>query len=198
MANALWALFYVVMAVDIIFIIGTSVVFTYFLFTSRFMRSSPPVPTVGGVKKGMLSGTEEYIKDMPHATIVDLGSGWGSLLLPLALKYPQHSFIGYERVWLPYIISRWRTRKLPNVRIYRQDFFTADFTGVDAILCFQLASIMQKLLPYLREHISKTVRIYVNRYPFKDLTPLEKVSVEGNYAVYYAYDIEPKKNNTFL
>lgn len=193
MADVLWTLFYVFVALDIVFIICAGVVFTYFLFASRFMRSSPPVPTVGGVKEGMLNGTEEYIKNMPHATVVDLGSGWGSLLLPLATKYPQHTFIGYERVWLPYLISRWRTRKLPNIKLYRQDFFTADFTDVDAILCFQLASIMQKLLPYLQKHISKTVRIYVNRYPFKDLEPLEKVSVEGDYAVYYAYDIAPKK-----
>lgn len=193
MADVLWTLFYVFVALDIVFIICAGVVFTYFLFASRFMRSSPPVPTVGGVKEGMLNGTEEYIKNMPHATVVDLGSGWGSLLLPLAAKYPQHTFIGYERVWLPYLISRWRTRKLPNIKLYRQDFFTADFTDVDAILCFQLASIMQKLLPYLQKHISKTVRIYVNRYPFKDLEPLEKVSVEGDYAVYYAYDIAPKK-----
>lgn len=193
MANVLWTLFYVFVALDVVFIIGAGIVFTYFLFASRFMRSSPPVPTVGGVKEGMLSGTEEYIKNLPHATVVDLGSGWGSLLLPLAAKYPQHTFIGYERVWLPYIVSRWRTRKLPNIKLYRQDFFTADFANVDAILCFQLASIMQKLLPYLQKHINKTVRIYVNRYPFKDLEPLEKVSVEGNYAVYYAYDIEPKK-----
>lgn len=193
MANVLWTLFYVFVALDVVFIICAGVVFTYFLFASRFMRSSPPVPTVGGVKEGMLKGTEEYIKNMPHATVVDLGSGWGSLLLPLAAKYPQHTFIGYERVWLPYIVSRWRTRKLSNIKIYRQDFFTADFTDADAILCFQLASIMQKLLPYLQKHISKTVRIYVNRYPFKDLEPLEKVSVEGDYAVYYAYDIAPKK-----
>ena len=193
MANVLWTLFYVFVALDIIFIIGTSIVVTYFLFASRFMRSSPPVPTVGGVKEGMLSGTEEYIKNLPHATVVDLGSGWGSLLLPLAKKYPQHTFIGYERVWLPYIVSRWRTRKLPNIKLYRQDFFTADFADVDAILCFQLASIMQKLLPYLQKHINKTVRIYVNRYPFKDLEPLEKVSVDGDYAVYYAYDIAPKR-----
>ncbi|MBR6355497.1 MAG: hypothetical protein IKR92_01465 [Alphaproteobacteria bacterium] len=193
MANVLWTLFYVFVVLDVVFIICAGVVFTYFLFASRFMRSSPPVPTVGGVKEGMLSGTEEYIKNLPHATVVDLGSGWGSLLLPLAKKYPQHTFIGYERVWLPYIISRWRTRKLPNIKLYRQDFFTADFADVDAILCFQLASIMQKLLPYLQKHINKTVRIYVNRYPFKDLEPLEKVSVDGDYAVYYAYDIEPKR-----
>lgn len=193
MADVLLTLFYVFITLDVVFIIGVSIVFTYFLFASRFMRSSPPVPTVGGVKEGMLNGTAEYIKNMSHATVVDLGSGWGSLLLPLAAKYPQHTFIGYERVWLPYIISRWRARKLPNIKLYRQDFFTADFADVDAILCFQLASIMQELLPYLQKHINKTVRIYVNRYPFKDLKPLEKVSVEGDYAVYYAYDIEPKK-----
>lgn len=193
MTNVLWTLFYVFVAIDVVFIIVAGIVFTYFLFASRFMRSSPPVPTVGGVKEGMLNGTREYIKDLLHATVVDLGSGWGSLLLPLAKEYPQHTFIGYERVWLPYLISRWRTRKLPNIKLYRQDFFTADFADVDAILCFQLASIMQRLLPYLQKHINKTVRIYVNRYPFEDLKPLEKVSVEGEYAVYYAYDIEPKR-----
>lgn len=190
MSNLLWTLLYVFLAVDIVFIVAAGIVFTYFLFASRFMHSSPPVPTVGGVKAGMLSGAEKYIKDLPHATVVDLGSGWGSLLIPLARKYPQHTFIGYERVWLPYAISRLRTRNLKNVRICRQDFFTADFADADVILCFQLAAIMQKLLPYLRRHIGKTVRMFVNRYPFKDIEPLEKVSVEGDYAVYYVYDIK--------
>lgn len=190
MSNLLWILLYVFLAVDVGFIIIAGIVFTYFLFASRFMHSSPPVPTVGGVKAGMLSGAEKYIQNLPHATVVDLGSGWASLLLPLAKKYPQHTFIGYERVWLPYIVSRFRTRKFPNIHIFRQDFFTADFAEADVILCFQLAAIMQKLLPYLRKHIGKTVRMFVNRYPFKDIAPLEKVSVEGDYAVYYVYDIE--------
>ncbi|MBR1825597.1 MAG: hypothetical protein IJ770_03320 [Alphaproteobacteria bacterium] len=194
MANILWTLLYFFLVVDVAFIVVAGIVFTYFLFASRFMRSSPPVPTVGKVKQGMLNAVEEYIKGKPHANVVDLGSGWGSLLLPLAAKYPQHTFIGYERVRLPYIISRFRARKLPNVHIYRQDFFTADFSDVDAIMCFQLAAIMQKLLSYLRQHISKTVRIYVNRYPFKDLIPLEKISIEGDYAVYYVYDIKPDKS----
>ena len=42
----------------------------------------------------------------------------------------------------------------------------------------------------MRKHINKNVRVYVNRYPFKDLVPLEKVSFEGDYAVYYVYDVE--------
>ncbi len=189
MSEILWNLFYIFLIADIIFIVLVSIIFSYFLLVSHFMRTSPPVPTVGGVKKGMLAGVESYISGKAHATVIDLGSGWGSLLLPLAIKYPHHTFIGYECAYLPYLISRLRARNLPNVRFYRQDFFTADFAEVDVILCFQLASIMQKLLPYLQRHISKTVRIYVNRYPFKDLVPLQKVSLEGDYAVYYVYEL---------
>ena len=190
MSEVFRTLLYVILAADIVFIVIAGVVFTYLLLVSHLMTFSPPIPTVGKVKRGILKAVAEYIDDKSHAIVMDLGSGWGSLLLPLAKKYPQHLFIGYERAMLPYIISRWRTHNLSNVYIYHQDFFTADFTGVDAIICFQLTAIMQKLLPYMRKHINKNVRVYVNRYPFKDLVPLEKVSFEGDYAVYYVYDVE--------
>jgi len=58
--------------------------------------------------------------------VVDLGSGWGTLLFALARKYPERQIIGYELSYLPYLYSRiYKTLfRLQHITIYRQTMRT--------------------------------------------------------------------------
>lgn len=53
--------------------------------------------------------------------IVDLGSGWGGLLLMLSKSFPNRHIIGYECSLLPFIWSRMVCRST-NISIYRDNF----------------------------------------------------------------------------
>lgn len=83
----------------------------------------------------------------PHETIVDLGSGWGGLVISTAKQYPNKKIVGYELSWLPYLVSLTRkyTLGLNNLHIYRKDFLKADLNQTDVVLCFLYPKAMAKL-----------------------------------------------------
>ena len=37
--------------------------------------------------------------------LIDLGSGWGTLVIAVAKKHPNNQIIGYELSWFPWMIS---------------------------------------------------------------------------------------------
>ena len=98
----------------IVFCIGTITI--YFAINSGFMRNAPPVPTSGKVKRAMLKNVAQILTKRKSQTIMDLGSGWGTLLLPLAQQFPNHNFIGIEHGWVPYLVSKFRARKMKNIK----------------------------------------------------------------------------------
>ena len=82
----------------------------YFMLNSQFMRNSPPVPSSGKVKIAMIEDVAQILKEKSDQLVMDLGSGWGTLLLPLAKKFPNHHFIGIEYGCIPYWVSKFRSR----------------------------------------------------------------------------------------
>lgn len=70
--------------------------------------------------------------------IVELGCGWGTLLRPLARKLPECTITGYETSPIPYLFSKLSTKILgfKNIEIIGQNFYKADITGADIIVCY--------------------------------------------------------------
>lgn len=105
---------------------------------------------------------------------MDLGSGWGTFLVPLAHKFPQHKFVGIEKAFLPYWVTKIRTRKLKNVSIYQEDFFKSDISDADIVILFLLQHIMPKIQKKCFDEMKKGKIIFVNRFPFTKITPVDK------------------------
>ncbi|MBR1778318.1 MAG: class I SAM-dependent methyltransferase [Alphaproteobacteria bacterium] len=68
--------------------------------------------------------------------VVDLGCGSGSLLIPLAQKFPQHHFIGYDWDKVPYFIAKFRSRKIPNIQLFNRNFMKENYSDVQLIVCY--------------------------------------------------------------
>ena len=169
-------------------VVGVSIVFIYFTISSGFMHSSPPVPSSGKVKEAMLADAVSYLtKQHQKQTIMDLGSGWGSLLLPLAKQFPEHTFIGIEYGYIPYIVSCLRAKKLKNIQFIRQDFFTSDISRADVIFLFLLTSTMAKLSAKCIAEAKHNAIAYVNRFPLQNKKPVKTVSFGSDYETYYVY-----------
>ena len=179
------ALILAVLGTLIIVVLG--VAGTYILVAGKVMRVSPPVPSSGRVKKAMLEDAAAFLQAHQNLTVVDLGSGWGTLLIPLAGKFPQHRFVGYELARLPYWFSRWRARNLLNLRFIRQDFFQADLSSSALVFCFLLPSAMQRCQDEIVPQLTRGSRIYANRFALPDEIPTEVVSLGSAYETYYIY-----------
>lgn len=176
---------FLMLAISVIGIIAL-----YFLFNSCFMRSAPPVPTSGKVKNSMLENIIQILKKRKNQTVMDLGSGWGTLLLPLAQQFPNHNFIGIEHGWIPYLISKFRARKMKNIKFYRQNFFNTDISKADIILLFLLSHLMEKINIKCQMEAKKGTLLYVNHFPIPHIQPEKKFSLNSEYDTYYIYKIK--------
>ena len=163
------------------------IVALYFMFNSKFMSSAPPVPTCGKVKESMIEDVAKIITKRKNQLVMDLGSGWGTLLLPLAKKFPNHHFVGIEYGYIPYYISKFRARKMKNVTFYRQNFFKADITKANVILLFLLPKVMSKLKIKLQSEAKRGAFICSNRFPLPDVHVTRKINLGSEYNTYYIY-----------
>ena len=101
----------------------------------------------------MPSSAKAYKTILKHAEvkgegpIIDLGSGWGTLIVAFARKYPHKQVIGYELSLLPWLFSiiRKKLLRLNNLQIYRRDFFNVDLKTADLLVCYLFPKGMRKL-----------------------------------------------------
>jgi len=101
----------------------------------------------------MPSSAKVYKTILKHAevkgegSIIDLGSGWGTLAIAFARKYPHKQVIGYELSLLPWLfsITRKKLLGLNNLHIYRRDFFNVDLNSADLLVCYLFPKGMKKL-----------------------------------------------------
>ena len=77
-------------------------------------------------------------RQAPEGTIVDLGSGWGTLLFALARQYPERRIVGYELSWIPCLYARFYKTifGLQHVQIIRENFLKVDLPEPGLITCY--------------------------------------------------------------
>ena len=62
-------------------------------------------------------------------TIIDLGSGWGNFVIPIAKRYPQRKIVGYELSLLPWLTSTFLKNifGLKNLTLHRKIFIALTY-----------------------------------------------------------------------
>ena len=111
--------------------------FIYAVIISKNCKYPPAFPSFGNMKKIALSEAEKFLStaDKP-LKVIDLGCGTGGLLLPLAKKFPEHQFVGYDWDFFVCQILKWRARKLTNLAVVCDNFLKAKLQDYDLLLCF--------------------------------------------------------------
>ncbi len=70
------------------------------------------------------------------ATLLDIGSGTGALLLPLAKLRPDARLVGIESAPAPYLIARLLARPHRRLSVCRGDFFHHPWEAYDVVYAF--------------------------------------------------------------
>jgi hypothetical protein len=131
-----------------IIIAGTSIVLT------SLKVGIGPLPSSGKARRVVLSAVETA----ESGPVIDLGSGWGSFVIPLARKYPDRKIIGYELSSVPYYFSSFirRFMRLDNLDLKREDFLKAELSEASVLVCYLfpggMVSLEEKLLHELKGH----------------------------------------------
>lgn len=146
----------------IVIIAFTLVLISILYFTLK--NEIPSMPTNSVVIKDIKKILTTNFSIKPNTRIYELGSGWGSIVFPLAKKFPLSQITGYENSHIPFFYSFIRKflTQTPNVTLKNQDFFQAPLDDADIIICYLYSKGMTKLYQKLTaEENSKTTLISI-------------------------------------
>lgn len=89
----------------------------------------------------------DLVETAGGGAIVDLGSGWGSLIIRLAMKYPDREVVGYELSFIPWLATVLMAKLLGlnNMTVHRQDFLLVDLSAASVIVCYLFPAGMAAL-----------------------------------------------------
>lgn len=122
----------------------------------------------------------ELAEEAGARKLVDLGSGLGSVVLPLARRGPHLFATGIENAPLPYLASRIRlsVSGLANARFQRLSLWKADLSAYDLVYCFLSPVPMPKLFEKARAEMRPGSLFVSNSFPVPDQTPERIVQVD--------------------
>lgn len=111
------------------------------------------------------------------ARLLDLGSGTGSLLRPLARLRPDCSLEGIESAPAPYLLSALLARRQPNIAVARGDFFQIPWTDYDLVYAFLSPVPMDAVWRKARAELRPGALLVSNSFPVEDAEPEQIVDV---------------------
>ena len=130
-----------------------------------------------------------------HGKIYELGTGWGTLLFPLARQYPDCQVVGFETSPIPYLVSRIRQLycRLPNVVLERRDFFSVLYGDADLIVCYLYPGAMRKLQVKFDRELKPGTWVVSNTFALPGWTPVSVIEVRDlYYSKIYVYLFDKK------
>lgn len=144
-----------------------------------------PMPTSEKVKRALL----EALPELEDGIVVDLGSGWGNLIFPLAIKYPSCQIFGYENSLIPYWFSL-LIKHQKNLKIHQKNFYDISLDNVDLLICYLFPKGMEKLKEKLNKELKVGAHIASHTFAIPGWQPQKVIEVNDFYrSKIYLYKI---------
>jgi hypothetical protein len=162
---------------------------------STLKTGMSPMISSGKAREAMLASISEPI-DGP---LIDLGSGWGTIVIALARKYPHQQVIGYELSWLPWMVSViWKySLGLDNLRLYRKDFSKAELSNASVLFCYLFPGGMLSLQEKLKRELVNEVLIVSNTFALPSCEPIKTIRLKDiHHTPIYVYSWTPNDSVT--
>jgi hypothetical protein len=160
------------------------VLLLFFLFTLvisvviwSIKNGISPMPSTAVAKKALLALLPEKLE----GKIYELGSGWGTLLIPLAKKFSSCQIIGFETSPLPYLYSKLRCMSCSNVQLHYQDFFSANLKEADLVVCYLYLGAMEKLKTKLEVELQPGALVVSNTFAIHGWIPERVLELDDIY-----------------
>ncbi|WP_225032610.1 methyltransferase [Paraburkholderia sp. XV] len=121
------------------------------------------------------------------AVIIDLGSGWGALVVAVARAFPEATIEGIEISLFPYLISRLRVSGLPNVTLRWGNFHRSNRRSAHAIVGYLMPSVMPGLSNLLDRKLKPGTVVVSNTFLFRGrmAAAVRRGSRRGVVALYF-------------
>jgi hypothetical protein len=139
-------------------VITTALLIMLSIVYASWRNGITPMPSSFHMRRAVTA----EIKRLPgHGTIVEAGSGWGTLAFDIAEHCPSRRVIGIENspipLWISRLASHWvyrRGRSQDRVAFIKGDLYQYPYEQVDLVVCYLYPGAMKRLSGILRERLA--------------------------------------------
>lgn len=149
-----------------------------------------PTMSSGKARKAMVDSVDPPCS----GSLIDLGSGWGTLVIAVARWYPEQQVIGYELSWFPWLVSvvRKRCLGLNNLSLHREDFRNAELGKASVLFCYLFPGAMVNLQEKLNREQICNVTVVSNTFALPSCQPTNTIRLNDLYrSPVYIYHWQP-------
>lgn len=170
--NMIKILFSLLLFVLLLWILGSIVVWS-------IRNGISPMPTSLKAKRKLL----HCIPVELQGPVYELGSGWGTLAIPIAQKLPKCQVVGYETSPVPFFVSMVRKRlsHLNNLTLHKKDFFKESIDDAALVVCYLYPGAMRKLKKKFQNELKPGTLVISNTFAIPGWVPEKVVEVEDLY-----------------
>ncbi|MCH1429146.1 MAG: class I SAM-dependent methyltransferase [Chlamydiales bacterium] len=138
-----------------------------------------PCFTSKKVQKSLIA----ILPELEDKSIVDFGSGWGSLIFPIAKKFPSSTVKGIENSFVPFCFSKLIKHffSFDNVNIYRENFYKTSLRNCDVLILYLFPGAMQKLESKVLEEMPSNSIVISHTFAFPTLQATKVYSCNDLY-----------------
>lgn len=120
-------------------------------------------------------------------SLIDLGAGIGSVVIPLANQFPQMHITAVEQAPLPWLILAWRCRRFKNIQICRDDFWHYPLADYSVVFAFLSPGVMTRLDEKCRNELGEGNLLVSSTFPVSDRAPNSVISLNKKHLKLHCY-----------
>ncbi|MFC1586488.1 SAM-dependent methyltransferase [Fibrobacterota bacterium] len=147
-----------------------------------------PMPTSRKVRTKLLDVVSHYKVRGP---VFELGSGWGTLAVPLAKALPDSLILAYENSGIPYLFSILRNRLLPmkNLVFIHKNYNSVSLTEAGLVVCYLYSGAMDKLKVKFERELKPGALIISHTFALPGWIPVQVMETGDLYRTrIYVYE----------
>ena len=172
-----------------------SVLIAISIIHSTLRYGISPMPSSAAVRKEL----NDFLPPLKSGGIYELGSGFGTLAIPLAQKYPDLQITGFEVSPVPYWIARLRAQflGLKNLKFVRKDFLATDLSQARLLVSYLYPDGMKKLAEKLKTQESHKQYFLSHTFALPGYEPIRSGRASDLYrSPIYLYEIGETANTS--
>lgn len=125
----------------------------------------------------------KLVDDTGVGPVIDLGSGWGHFVIPIAKRNPQRQIVGYELSLLPWFTSILlkKVMGLKNLTLYRQNFYNVNLPVASVLVCYLYPEAMNKIKNKLLLEQPDVDFVISNNFAMPSWQPYKVISLDDFY-----------------
>ena len=120
----------------------------------------------------------QLIEEGDAGRFLDLGAGIGSLLRPLAKKFPEQQFTGIENAPATWLVGYLLTRRFQHITWRYGDLWKANLGDYDLVYCFLSPAPMRSLAQKAQREMRPGTCLVSNSFVLPDVLPAQVIELD--------------------